>query len=103
MRLGLLLVFDDIDRDGRLTLGDDGQLAAPDRLLAQSALMRCYMSPASRPIRARWMHRERSSATGEMASAHYNLVGIDSSPVYGHIVDPGSTVVFIPARGAPSL
>ena len=103
VRLGLLLVFDDVDRDGRLTLGEDGQLAAPDRLLAQSA-SHALLYVASEPADPRALDAQGAILSDwEMASAHYNLMAIDSSPLRGHIVDAGSTVVFIPAQGAPSL
>ena len=39
----------------------------------------------------------------EAASAHYNLIAIDSSPVSGHVVDPQSTVVFMPAGAGVGL
>ena len=103
VRIGLLIVFDDADQDGRVAVGDDGQLLAPDRLLAQSrshALLYVARAPADPQaldskgaILSNW----------EMASAHYNLVAIDSSPVSGHVVDPDSTVVFIPPGGGVGL
>jgi hypothetical protein len=37
MRLGRLLVLDDVDGDGRFALDDSGQLLPPDRLLAVAA------------------------------------------------------------------
>jgi len=103
VRLGLLIVFDDVDGNGRVAVGDDGQLLGPDRLLARSA-SHALLYVASPPDDPRALDAQGAIlGDWEAASAHYNLVALDSSPLYGHIVDAGSTVVFIPAQGAVGL
>ncbi len=103
VRVGLLVVFDDVDQDGRLAVTDGGQVLAPDRLLAQS-LSHALLYVAAPPDDPRALDAQGAILSNwEMASAHYNLVAIDSSPVNGHVVEAGSTVVFIPADGAVHL
>jgi hypothetical protein len=103
VRVGLLVVFDDVDGNGRVAVGDDGHLLGPDRLLAQSA-SHALLYVASPPSDARALDAQGAILSDwESASAHYNLVAIDSSPIHGHVVDAGSTVVFIPAQGGVSL
>jgi len=103
VRLGLLVVFDDVDGNGRVAVGGDGQLLAPDRLLAQSA-SHALLYVASLPDDARALDAQGAILSDwETASAHYNLVAIDSSPLYGHVVEAGSTVAFIPATGSLGL
>jgi hypothetical protein len=103
IRIGLLIVFDDADQDGRVAVGDDGQLLAPDRLLAQSR-SHALLYVAHVPDDAQALDAQGAILTNwESASAHYNLVAIDSSPLSGHVVEPDSTVVFMSAGGGVGL
>jgi hypothetical protein len=103
VRIGVLIVFDDTDQDGHVAIGDDGQLLAPDRLLAQSR-SHALLYVARAPEDAQALDAQGAILSNwEMASAHYNLVAIDSSPLSGHVVEPDSTVVFMSAGGGVGL
>jgi hypothetical protein len=103
VRIGILIVFDDADQDGHVAIDAAGQLVGPDRLLAQST-SHALLYVATEPSDPQALDAQHEILSNwETASAHYNLFAIDSSPVSGHVVDAGSTVVFTSAGAAVGL
>ena len=100
IRIARLVVFDDVDRDGRFSVtGPEGELAAPDRLLARSndsALLFVRDAPVD---------ADTSNAAGVIvtnwneASPGYHLVRLDDPPAApalpGHIVSNEAPAIFV--------
>jgi hypothetical protein len=103
VRLGLLVVFDDVDGDGRLVIDAEGRPLGSDRILAQSrshALLFVAQAPRD-PLALDGQNAILSD--WEAAGAHYNLIAIDAPPLSGHVVAPATPVVFTPAGASVSF
>jgi hypothetical protein len=100
IRIARLVVFDDVDRDGRFAVtGNEDELAAPDRLLARSndsALL--FVRDA--PVDADALNAAGVIVTNwNEASPGYHLVRLDNPPAApalpGHIVTNEAPAIFV--------
>jgi hypothetical protein len=99
VRLGRLIVFDDIDSDGTFSIGDDGRLRAPDRLLAmatQEALLFVEQPPANPAALDR---AQLLIGNWEAAKSYgFHLVHLDGPPatpdLAAHVIAPTTAVTF---------
>lgn len=105
MRVARLVVFDDVDRDGRFRLDGDGALAGPDRLLARSErslLLFVHRSPDDPlPLDGVFLH------DWEDARPEYNLVEVDpdAAPpgLLARVVSRDTRVIFAAPTAAGGL
>lgn len=106
MRVARLVLFDDLDADGRFAVDSGGQIAAPDRPLARAdGQMVLYIQTAP-PDPAALDGADTLIADWEAASPGYHLLALDGSvslPDFsGQVVSIDTPVVFVPSSaGAP--
>jgi hypothetical protein len=91
IRLGELVLIDDVDGDNQISITDQGELLPPDLLLARSndRLLMFVERPAP-------ADRRQFLTDWDKATPGYHLVAVPRTPLptTGHTIDNDSTVVF---------